>query len=95
MPTFTERDNFGCWIRVAVVENIEALNDTEFKTTFKTEVLENHNTLFDYVNEELMPLEFPDWDINRAICVAILNTIDWCELLEDIKGDIENEDECS
>lgn len=93
MPIFTERDDIQCWIRVTVVEQYEAYDDKEYKDTLKAEVLKDASALDEYVNDELMPLEFPDWDNKRGICAAIMNTVDWDELLEDIKSDIEENDE--
>lgn len=96
MPIFTERDDIQCWIRVAVVERYDACMEKEFKDNFKAEVLQDIPTLWDYVNEEIMPLEFPDWDFNkRGICSAIMNSVEWDELLTDIKNDIEEEDKCA
>jgi len=96
MPIYTPFNSFHCWIHCAITEQYEAYDEPEFKEAFKSEVLKDASELYHYVNDELMPLEFPDWDINtRMVCRAIMESVTWLDLLNDIKRDIEERDKCA
>lgn len=91
MPNYHTK-NFQDWIREAVGEYYEAFDSTDFKATFVAEVLKDTDVLYDYVNDDMMPLVFPEWNSEDFLPRAIMNTVDWDELLTDLKSDFNEED---
>jgi hypothetical protein len=87
-------DNFHCWVRATIEEQYNTYDEREYKRIFKTEVLTSPDALKDYVNDNIMPMVFPNWS-GELVCQAIMNSIDWDELLDDLRKDFDDSDsEC-
>jgi hypothetical protein len=63
--------------------------DEEQKAEFAQQVDEEDSFLYDYVNTELMPMMFSEWNKEAPVSRAIMNTVDWDELKEEIMKDNE------
>lgn len=87
MPQFYETDSIYTWMRVCVVEHWEALDKEEAK-----EYKKRISTVAD-LKEACEEFLIMSGITSSTLMDAIMNTIDWGELLEDVLKDIDDEND--
>lgn len=99
MPQFYATDNLQCWFQVLVEEHADSLEYDEFddeRIEFIQRVLKNTDTLTQFCEESLeMMIDNPKVTAapkRSPFVQALLNTVDWDEILHNLRNELEYED---
>jgi hypothetical protein len=85
MPTWYPCDDVQRFIQCALIDHYDSFDDPEFKNEWRNAVLQHRDSLYEFVCDEIMPMLISDWNIDtNQFHLAIMNSIDFNELLEDI-----------
>ena len=96
MPPYYENDNIQCWIRAVITEKYESFvdgNDDE-KDEYAKRISDYGGIRAEAQDAIEMMVDMRAWTKSTGtmpFVSAIMNTIDWEELLDDVAKDIEAE----
>ena len=83
MPQFYENDNIQCWIRAVITEKYESFDEDDEKAEYAERVSDYGGIRAEVEDVIEMMVD------TMSFINAIMNTIDWEELLDDVAKDIE------
>lgn len=88
MPPYYSNSNLQCWFRSLIEEQFECLESNEDRLYYieRLSTIEGLKEFCDEIVDDIV-----DKTGNKTFAEALMNSVDWDELLDDVTNDMEEE----